>query len=522
MTHTAALFSACVLGLYGISPGWAADSLVVRINAGSIRGAASERSPGVAVFRGIPYAASTAGENRWRPPQPAEPWEGVRDCTRFGPSCPQAPYPKDSVYYRDPEPQSEDCLSLNIWTAGQKGDRKPVMVWIHGGALTRGSGAVEVYDGSKLARKGVVVVTINYRLGPLGFLAHPELTAESPEQASGNYGLLDQIAALRWVRDNIEQFGGDPGCVTIFGESAGSLSVNALVASPLVKGLFHRAIGQSGTAFRRMASQVDAEKQGVAFAKSVGAGNLAELRAIAADQLIELAGKAGEIRGTINVDGWCLPDDVRAIFAAGRQNDVPTITGSNADEMTTLAPVAGRPTTRKALRAQLALLLGNPDEVEKLYPAADDAAATAAFLDLMGDATFTLGARSWARYATQAGGKLFLYQFARVTPFAQAAGIGAFHAAEIAYVFDNLDRLGRPIEEADRQLAETMSTYWTNFARTGDPNGGALPSWPAYNAENEPCLVFGDTIAVDHHLRKEKLDLLERLLEAQRVRASAP
>jgi para-nitrobenzyl esterase len=493
----------------------------IRVSGGSIHGTTSDRAPGVSVYRGIPYAASTAGENRWRPPQPVASWEGLRDCTKFGPSCPQAPYAKDSVYYRDPEPQSEDCLFLNIWTTGKKGDNFPVMVWIHGGALTRGSGAVDVYDGSALAKKGTVVVTINYRLGPLGFLAHPELTAESPQHAAGNYGLLDQIAALQWVRTNIAQFGGDPDCVTIFGESAGSLCVNALVASPLAKGLFHRAIGQSGTAFRPMASLADAEKQGSAFARSVGASNLSEMRALSAEQILELAGKAGEIRGTINVDGWCLPDDVRAIFAAGKQSTVPTIAGSNADEMTTLAPIAGRPKTRQALRAQIALMLGEPDSVERLYPFAGDEQATGAYLNLMGDATFTLGARAWARYTTVAGGKLYLYQFNRVTPFAAAAGIGAFHAAEIAYVFNNLDRLGRPVEDEDTKLAEAMSTYWATFAKTGDPNGAGLASWPAYNRDDEPCIVFGDTVELDHHVRQEKLDLLERLLEAQRKRAAA-
>lgn len=485
----------------------------VKVDGGEIRGTTSASAETVAVFRGIPYAASTAGNNRWKPPQPVVAWERVRDCQQFGPSCPQLPYAKDSAYYREPEAQSEDCLSLNIWTAARPTERKPVMVWIHGGALTRGSGAVDVYDGTALAKRGVVVVTINYRLGPLGFLAHPELTAESPEHASGNYGLLDQLAALGWVQRNIAQFGGDPGCVTIFGESAGSLSVNALVASPLGKGLFHRAIGQSGTAFRPMATLAAAEKTGVGFATAMGAANLAELRAIPGERLLELANKAGEVRGTVNIDGWCLPDDVRAIFAAGRQNDVPTITGSNANEMTTLAPLAGRPKTRAALRAQIAMLLGNADEVEQLYPIASDDAATPAYLDLMGDVTFTLGARAWVRYATAADGKAYLYHFNRVTPFAAAANLGAFHAAEIAYVFDNLDQLGRPVEPSDQKLADAMATYWTTFARTGDPNASTLPSWPAYNADDEPCMLFDEQVGLEHHVRQQKLDLLEQLLE---------
>lgn len=199
-----------------------ADDGVVQVETGAIRGAASDSDPSVRVFRGIPYAASTAGPNRWKPPQPRPAWEGVLDCTKFGPACPQSPYPADSVYFREPEPQSEDCLVLNLWTAAMDADRLPVMVWIHGGALTRGSGAVDLYDGTNLAKRGVVVATLNYRLGPLGFFAHPELSAESEHKASGNYGLLDQIAALQWIQRNIAAFGGDPGCVTIFGESAGA------------------------------------------------------------------------------------------------------------------------------------------------------------------------------------------------------------------------------------------------------------------------------------------------------------
>jgi para-nitrobenzyl esterase len=500
----AVLVAGILIGV--VSSARADDGSVVRVASGLVRECAAARAGDVRVFRGIPYAASTSGANRWRAPQPVEPWDDIRPCNEFGPACPQPPYAKDSVYYREPEKQSEDCLHLNIWTAASDAaERRPVMVWIHGGALTRGSGAVNVYDGTALARKGVVVVTINYRLGPLGFFAHPELSAESAQQVSGNYGLLDQIAALKWVQQNIAGFGGDPGCVTIFGESAGSLSVNVLVASPLTKGLFHRAIGQSGTAFRALSTLATAEEQGK---KLAGDTPLAELRQLAPDKLIEMDGRGAPI-----VDGWFLPEQPLAIYAAGKQNQVPTIMGSNADEMTTLSPVGARPKTLKALQAQVALLLGDPAAVNRLYPATSDADVERAYLDLVGDVTFTLPARMWARWNTAAGSEAYLYQFTRVPPEAQSAGLGAFHAAEIAYVFDNLDRLDRPVTDVDRKLADAMSTYWTTFARSGGPNTSDLPEWRPYTASEGATMELGERVVLVNHVRREKLDLLEGLLQ---------
>ncbi|MGD9647798.1 MAG: carboxylesterase/lipase family protein [Pirellulales bacterium] len=508
-THRATVFLVAAL-LIATTSARADDGSVVRVDSGLVRECAAARAGNVRVFRGIPYAASTAGANRWRPPQPVEPWDDIRPCDEFGPACPQPAYPRESIYYREPEPQSEDCLRLNVWTAaGNAAERRPVMVWIHGGALTRGSGAIDVYNGAALARQGAVVVTINYRLGPLGFFAHPELTAESPQHASGNFGLLDQIAALKWVGQNIAAFGGDPGCVTIFGESAGSLSVNVLVASPLAKGLFHRAIGQSGTAFRPLGTLEAAEKQGE---KLLGDSSLADLRQLSPEKLLELAGSRGDGRTAPIVDGWLLPDQPLAIYAAGKQNLVPTITGSNADEMTTLAPTASRPKTLKALQAQIALLLGDPAAVNRLYPATSDADVERAYLDLVGDVTFTLPARMWARWNTQAGSTTYLYQFTRVPPQAQSAGLGAFHAAEISYVFHNLGRLLESVTDVDRQLADTMSAYWVNFARTGDPNAEGLPEWQPYTATDEATMDFGDRVQQVAHVRQEKLDLLESLM----------
>src|SRR5262249_29454974 len=282
----------------------------VRVDGGLISGSVVD---GVRSYKGIPFAAPPVGELRWKVPQPVAAWEGVRECNDFGSDCPQAPYPQSSVYYSAPRKQSEDCLCLNVWTAAKAGEKRPVMVWIHGGALTRGSGATRAYDGTALAKKGVVLVTVNYRLGPLGYLAHSELTAESPNHSSGNYGVLDQVAALKWVQKNIAAFGGDPSRVTIFGESAGSWSVNVLVGTPVAKGLFHRAIGESGGQFGPMMylkedhdKLLSAEKVGAAFAKAAGADSIKALRALPADKIIDVFNNDTEgkkFRTAPNVDG---------------------------------------------------------------------------------------------------------------------------------------------------------------------------------------------------------------------------
>src|SRR5215475_7424181 len=264
----------------------------VRVEGGLTSGSVVD---GVRSYKGIPFAAPPVGEMRWKAPQPVAAWEGVRECNDFGPDCPQAPYPQSSIYYSAPRKQSEDCLYLNVWTAAKAGEKRPVMVWIHGGALTRGSGATRAYDGTALAKKGVVLVTVNYRLGALGYLAHPELTAESPHHSSGNYGFLDQVAALQWVHQNIAAFGGDPNRVTVMGESAGSWTVSLLVASPLSRGLFHRAVGESGGRFGPQAYLHDdrngfpaAEKVGLEFAKAAGADSIAALRALPPEKILKV------------------------------------------------------------------------------------------------------------------------------------------------------------------------------------------------------------------------------------------
>ena len=490
----------------------------VRVEGGLISGSVVD---GVRSYKGIPFAAPPVGELRWKAPQPVAAWEGVRECNDFGPDCPQAPYPQSSLYYSAPRKHSEDCLYLNVWTAAKAGEKRPVMVWIHGGALTRGSSATPTYDGTALAKKGVVLVTVNYRLGPLGYLAHPELTAESPNRSSGNYGALDQVAALKWVQKNIAAFGGDPGRVTIFGESAGSWSVNVLVASPLARGLFHRAIGQSGGTFGPMAylkedreGRASAEKMGEAFAKAAGADSIKALRAQPAEKIVEVFNNDPEgkkFRTQPNVDGWALPDEIRNIFAQGKQNDAPVIVGSNANEMTTLTVPATVPKTTEDYRKRVETQYGAAvKEFDAVYPVNSEADIAAAYLGGLRDVTFTLPMRTWARMTATGRSKSYLYFFSHVPPNPNSKYLGAYHAGEIVYVFNNLNRRNSLLQEADFKLAEMMSNYWVNFATTGDPNGKDLPKWAPYNRETEDYLDFGDAVQLRNHLLKAQLDFVER------------
>src|SRR5262245_2967671 len=495
----------------------------VKVEGGLISGAEVD---GVRSFKGIPFAAPPVGELRWKAPQPVIAWQGTRECNDFGPDCPQAPYPQGSLFYSQPRKQSEDCLYLNVWTAAKQGEKRPVMVWIHGGALTRGSGATRTYNGTNFAKKGVVLVTVNYRLGPLGYLAHPELSAESPQHASGNYGVLDQIAALKWVQRNIAAFGGDPKRVTIFGESAGSWSVNVLVASPLAKGLFHRAIGESGGTFGPMTSLKEdrgrltsAEKVGAAFAKAAGADSIKALREVPAEKIIEIFSNDPEgrkFRTGPNVDGWALPDEIRNLFAQGKQNDVPVIVGSNANEMTSLTTPAIVPQTmeeyRKRVEAQYGEMIKQFDAV---YPVRSEQDIAAAILGSMRDSTFTLPMRSWARATSTGRSKAYLYLFSHVPPNPNSKYLGAYHAGEIAYVFDNLNRQNSLLQEADFKLAGMMSSYWVNFATTGDPNGKGLSKWMPYNRDAEPYLDFGDPVQLRNHLLKEQLDFIEQFQKSR-------
>ncbi len=476
----------------------------VAVDGGQI---SSTTTNGVHIFKGIPFAAPPVGNLRWKAPQPVATWSGVRKADAFGPSCVQEPYPENSPYSTSgvtkEKPGNEDCLYLNVWTAAAAGEKRPVMVWIHGGAWTRGTGATPTYDGVALAKKGVVVVTTNYRLGVFGFMAHPELTAESPQHASGNYAILDHVAALKWVQKNIAAFGGDPSRVTIFGESAGSWSVNSVQATPLAKGLFHRAIGESGGQFASTMTLAAAERAGVAFAKAAGAESLAALRALPAEKVL-----ATPFRSGINVDGYVLPDTVRNLFAQKKQNDVPVLVGSNANEWTTLSNPAQFPKTLDAYRQRVETQYGAAvKDYDAVYPVKTEADIAEALLGVGRDTTFTLEMRTWARMVTASGKPAFLYQFTRVPPGPNPAW-GAYHASEIQYAFNNVS--ARPwATDVDRRLADQMSSYWVNFATSGDTNGKGLPKWTPYDASAEPYMELGDNVQVKNHLLKAQLDFLE-------------
>jgi para-nitrobenzyl esterase len=462
----------------------------VRVEQGQLSGVPGT-DPDVRVYKGIPFAAPPVGDLRWRAPKPAADWPGVRNADQFSATCMQTPYPEGSLYRSEPQPVSEDCLYLNIWTAAKSAsEKRPVMVWIHGGAFTRGSGSTPVYNGENFAKKGVVLVTVNYRLGIFGFFAHPELTQESEHHSSGDYGILDEIAALQWVQKNIAAFGGDPKRVTIFGESAGSWAVNVLVASPLAKGLFQRAIGESGANFNKMTKLADLEKSGER------AGSIQELRAKSAEEIMKTQGAF-----SVNVDGWLLPTDVMTIFEKGQQNDVPILIGSNADEGTAFMPakitVAGLQATAKQRFG------ANADQFSQIYPATSDEEAWTASAHLMRDQTFGLQMRTWARMQSKTGkAPAYLYYFSHVPPGAKY--YGAYHASEIAYVFGT----GRNWEDADRKLSDVMSSYWVNFATTGNPNGKGLPVWQRYAENKDLALGLGDDIKAIPVPNKPGLDFL--------------
>jgi para-nitrobenzyl esterase len=502
------------LGLALGSQSVAAISDPVRVEQGQLAGA-DGRSPDVRVYRGVPFAAPPVGALRWKPPEPAPYWQGVRQATQIGNACPQPPFPANGLYGTSPPPISEDCLNLNIWTPAKSADdRLPVMVWIHGGGFEHGSGGAIGYDGENLARKGVVVVTINYRLGILGFLALPELEAESPDHAAGNYALMDQIAALRWVQRNITAFGGDPVRVTIFGESAGSVSVNILMASPLAQGLFSRAIGESGGSFGPMPSLADAEKGGRQFASKCGATEdvLKSLRAKSVDDLLR-ATTEDDVQ--IIVDGWVLPQSVYTIFAEGKQNDVPIIVGNNASEGTIFPPPTGSLSAQEFADQAHRRYGAFAKQFLEAYPAgSSDQEAIAAYFESIRDGQFGWEMRFWARMATETGHRrAYRYYFSRVPP-GSGERLGAFHGSELAYVFENFPyRIS--YQGADKQLGEFISGYWANFARTGDPNatpdpkGANVPTWPIYSPTKDNVLELGDQVSVQSHVNAAGLDFVD-------------
>jgi len=515
---TALFLIATALVLGNPGPAAAAITNPVRTASGQVRGAPGTVDPSVTAFKGIPYAAPPTGARRWRAPAKPASWKGVRDATTFGDSCPQA---STTLV------MSEDCLNLNVWTgASGSRERRPVFVWIYGGGFSGGSSADPLYDGENLARKGVVVVTLNYRLGALGFLSTPQLTKESGHDASGNYGLLDQIAALKWIRQNIAAFGGDPGNVTIAGQSAGAGSVGFVSMSPLAKGLFRRSLAESqvrdpgdpelrylGVSYRTKDS---AESTGTAYAKGKGADSLKALRALPWQDLTDAASLSDTAVDTGSiakpplfrpvVDGWVIPADYSTTYATGAQHDVFFLAGNNLDESGAVPETAfdywreagypnrpGAPPVHVTLADYVSAARQKfgtmADEFLTLYPATTDDEAALASNDAIRDnsrVSAYLWGTKWTRHTRQ---PVYTYFWTHRPPGPDHDIRGAYHGSEIAYVFDNPTPYWT---DEDRAIGDTMSSYWANYAATGNPNGPGLPAWPAYDPKSPTVMEAGD------------------------------
>ncbi|WP_052572716.1 carboxylesterase family protein [Haloferula sp. BvORR071] len=480
-----------LLGL-GLSSACLAQGPQVRVTGGTIEGIAAK--DGIQAFKGIPFAAPPVGPLRWKFPQPVQPWEGIRPAKDYGHSAEQSRVAALAMGVTGG--LDEDCLYLNVWSSTGAKDL-PVMVWIHGGAFTSGSGSQALYDGAHLAGKGVVVVTINYRLGPLGFMAHPELTQEGGG-SSGNYGIRDQIAALEWVRDNITNFGGTPANVTIFGESAGAYSVNILAASPRAKGLFHRAIAESGGSFAPPKNDAAAfgplhlplkraETEGEKLLGRLKVSSIAKARELPAKAIIDAA--TSDTTGSAVFDGTILPKDIFELYAHKQFNDTPLLVGSNSDEAAMF--VWGKLTPDKVKQQAAAGLGDYAGKILALYPHTSVDEATWAGKAILTDLAFTWHAWTWAGMQGSHGkNPAFLYYFDHRPPGNTS---GASHAAEIGYVFGNLSPLGlfsRGSSAEDKRLSELMMNYWVNFAKTGDPNGADLPKWPAFTRQSPEGMIF--------------------------------
>ncbi|NML08250.1 carboxylesterase family protein [Sphingomonas sp. G-3-2-10] len=499
-----------------------AQAPVVTAPAGTLRGAAVD---GVNSFKGIPYALPPVGRRRWRAPVAMPAWKGERDATRFGAACIQPQARGTGIYNEVLPAMSEDCLSLNIWTPANAA-RAPVFVWIHGGALATGASSLSMYDGAALAKRGVIVVSINYRLGVLGYLAHPELSKESGQDVSGNYGLLDQVAALEWVKKNIGAFGGDAGNVTVAGESAGALSVMYLLASPRAKGLFAKAIAQSAymisTPQLRTSPHGDVPAEGVGYwlMGKLGAENIAAMRGIDAEALTAAAVAAGYSPwGT--VDGKILPRQLVDTFDRGEQAKVPLLTGFNSGEIRSLRilmpPVpADAATYEKAIRDRYGDLA---EDFLKLYPSAN---LTESMLATPRDALYGWTSERMVRKQAAAGVPSYLYYFDHGYPAADSAGLHGFHASEIPYMFGTLDRTPQywpkvPDTAAERQLSDAMVDYWTSFAKTGVPAAAGQSAWPAYG-ETRAYMYFAGAPRAATHLLPGMYELSEKVMCRRRAK----
>ena len=484
----------------------------VTIDSGLIEGV--ESTSGITAFKGIPFAAPPLGKLRWKAPQPVTPWEGVRTCTTFAASAVQnepIPFLCWSEEYLIPkEPISEDCLYLNVWTGVDSLDKKqPVLVYIHGGAFISGGSACPVYDGEALAKKGVVVVNFNYRLGAFGYMAHPTLSEESAQQVSGNCNLLDMMAALKWVQRNIAAFGGDPDNVTIAGQSAGAVAASYLSSSPLAKDLFHKIIAESGSSFFRASNNPDtfslesAEKKGVALANALNGTTLEELRETPAEKIL----KATQGFDLPTIDGYVIEENSVSTYEKGTQIDVPILLGWNKDDL------EGGLITKTAFRENVQNRFGELSEAFLAeYPATSDEHATQSMAYMVRDENIGLGMRTWAKSQHKTGkSKVFLYNFHRDLPGnSNGRDFGAFHSGEIPYANNNLHMLDRPWTEIDHDIADIMWDNWVSFMKNGDPNRSGLPQWDPYDAVEEQVMVFDSITELAPLPTEAKLALWEK------------
>ncbi|MCJ8164153.1 carboxylesterase family protein [Pontibacter sp. E15-1] len=497
---------------------------------------------GIRAFKGVPFAAPPVGEMRWREPQPVKNWQGVRNTKQFGPRAMQLQVFGDMGFRSDG--MSEDCLYLNVWTPAKTGkERLPVLVYFYGGGFVAGDGSEARYDGESMAKQGMVAITVNYRLGVFGFFAHPELTRESPHHSSGNYGYLDQSAALHWVKQNIAAFGGDPARVTIAGESAGSISVSAQMASPLSRDLLAGAIGESGALVNSGLDPIplaEAEPNGVAFATAIGANSLAALRAMPAQQLLEEAGKPGVGRFMPTIDGYFFPKTPAAIFAAGEQAKVPLLAGWNSEEMTYMFLLGSEQPTVENYQKVVRTLYGEQaDAILKAYPATNNAEVIQAATDLAGDRFIAYSTWKWIDLHSKTGNApVYRYLYARPRPPmvpemgnaapGLAGGVvkeedtsavkmpvarGAVHSAEIEYAMGNLaSNKTYAWTPDDYKVSEVMQGYFANFIKTGNPNGKALPNWPAANKGDQVQVLHIDVNTVARHEQhRARYELLDKL-----------
>ena len=501
---------------------------MVEIETGLIEGKQGD-DPTVSAFLGIPYAAPPVGSLRWKPPQPAIPWPEFRRAQHYGATCmqpvggesPTRPY---TAEFNAHGFQSEDCLFLNVWTAAtSSNERRPVLVYLYGGGNREGSSDIPIYDGEGLAKKGLVVVTINYRLNIFGFLAHPELSEESGHRVSGNYGLMDQQAALRWVQRNIASFGGDPAKVTVAGQSAGSGDVHYLTISPQARGLFRGAITQSGSRSwhdpalpnsMQTISLADAEELGRQFAKSLGDRSIEEMREMTWHELME-----SDVRlvTRATIDGWLIPEGFEATFAKGAQNDAVAFTGANWDEhQSSPSPDVDMAAYRQAITERFGDMA---DEVLALYPVSSDAEAPDAYNEVMRDYSKASMYLFAVDYHQASGKNVYTYRWTHAIPGPEAYRWGAFHCSEIPYFLNTLNRSPRPFEPVDHDIAETMSAYYVNFVTHLDPNGPGLPAWAPVAADSPVTMELGDNFAPMNVAGSEaKLAMYRKFFALQRER----